>query len=82
MVDQISENPAPEMRHRFLSDISHAARTVDIVTIDGSAEHSGMIVSATLSVSTDPPPKKIDGNGYAYNIRIQPHRKSSKTAFF
>jgi len=68
------------MRHRFLSDISYAARTVDIVTIDGSAERSGMIVSAMLSVSTDPPPKKIDVNGYVYNIRVQPHRKSSKIA--
>ena len=44
-----------DIRQRFLSGMSHAACTVNIVTTDGPAGRSGVTVSAMSSVSADTP---------------------------
>ena len=44
-----------DIRQRFLSGMSHAACTVNIVTTDGRAGRSGVTVSAMSSVSADTP---------------------------
>jgi flavin reductase (DIM6/NTAB) family NADH-FMN oxidoreductase RutF/DNA-binding transcriptional LysR family regulator len=43
------------LRGRFLSGMSHAACTVNVVTTDGSAGRHGVTVSAMVSVSADTP---------------------------
>jgi flavin reductase (DIM6/NTAB) family NADH-FMN oxidoreductase RutF/DNA-binding transcriptional LysR family regulator len=43
----------PELRAKFLSGMSHAACTVNVVTTDGSAGRVGVTVSAMSSVSAD-----------------------------
>jgi flavin reductase (DIM6/NTAB) family NADH-FMN oxidoreductase RutF/DNA-binding transcriptional LysR family regulator len=43
------------MRERFLSGMSHAACTVNVVTTDGIAGRHGVTVSAMVSVSADLP---------------------------
>ena len=43
----------PELRAQFLSGMSHAACTVNVVTTDGSAGRVGVTVSAMSSVSAD-----------------------------
>lgn len=55
VVDEYSQESKPEMRQRFLSGMSHAACTVNIVTTDGPAGRSGVTVSAMSSVSADTP---------------------------
>ena len=56
MVDlAMPESPESEMRQKFLSGMSHAACTVNIVTTDGPAGRSGVTVSAMSSVSADTP---------------------------
>ena len=42
-----------ELRQRFLSGMSHAACTVNVVTTDGPAGRAGVTVSAMSSVSAD-----------------------------
>ena len=49
------ERLAPELRQRFLSGMSHAACTVNVVTTDGPAGRAGVTVSAMSSVSADTP---------------------------
>jgi flavin reductase (DIM6/NTAB) family NADH-FMN oxidoreductase RutF len=43
------------LRQRFLSGMSHAACTVNVVTTDGAAGRHGVTVSAMVSVSADGP---------------------------
>lgn len=43
------------LRDRFLSGMSHAASTVNVVTTDGIAGRHGVTVSAMVSVSADTP---------------------------
>jgi flavin reductase (DIM6/NTAB) family NADH-FMN oxidoreductase RutF/DNA-binding transcriptional LysR family regulator len=43
----------PALRQRFLSGMSHAACTVNVVTTDGAAGRHGITVSAMVSVSAD-----------------------------
>jgi flavin reductase (DIM6/NTAB) family NADH-FMN oxidoreductase RutF/DNA-binding transcriptional LysR family regulator len=43
----------PALRQRFLSGMSHAACTVNVVTTDGVAGRHGITVSAMVSVSAD-----------------------------
>jgi flavin reductase (DIM6/NTAB) family NADH-FMN oxidoreductase RutF/DNA-binding transcriptional LysR family regulator len=43
----------PALRQRFLSAMSHAACTVNVVTTDGLAGRHGVTVSAMVSVSAD-----------------------------
>lgn len=45
----------PELRRRFLSGMSQAACTVNVVTTDGPAGRAGVTVSAMSSVSADTP---------------------------
>jgi flavin reductase (DIM6/NTAB) family NADH-FMN oxidoreductase RutF len=45
----------PALRQRFLSGMSHAACTVNVVTTDGIAGRHGVTVSAMVSVSADTP---------------------------
>ena len=45
----------PDLRARFLTGMSHAAATVNVVTTDGSAGRAGVTVSAMSSVSADTP---------------------------
>lgn len=45
----------PALRQRFLSAMSHAACTVNVVTTDGVAGRHGITVSAMVSVSADTP---------------------------
>jgi len=45
----------PALRQRFLSGMSHAACTVNVVTTDGAAGRHGVTVSAMVSVSADTP---------------------------
>jgi flavin reductase (DIM6/NTAB) family NADH-FMN oxidoreductase RutF len=45
----------PALRQRFLSAMSHAACTVNVVTTDGAAGRHGVTVSAMVSVSADTP---------------------------
>jgi flavin reductase (DIM6/NTAB) family NADH-FMN oxidoreductase RutF len=45
----------PALRQRFLSGMSHAACTVNVVTTDGVAGRHGVTVSAMVSVSADTP---------------------------
>ena len=45
----------PELRQRFLSGMSHAACTVNVVTTDGPGGRHGVTVSAMVSVSADTP---------------------------
>ena len=49
------ERARPELRQRFLSGMSHAACTVNVVTTDGPAGRAGVTVSAMSSVSADTP---------------------------
>ena len=42
-----------DLRHRFVSGMSHAACTVNVVTTDGTAGRFGVTVSAMSSVSAD-----------------------------
>ncbi len=46
---------ATQLRRRFLSGMSHAAATVNVVTTDGPAGRFGLTVSAMSSVSADGP---------------------------
>ncbi len=46
---------ALERRRRFLSGMSHASSTVNVVTTDGAAGRFGLTVSAMASVSADGP---------------------------
>lgn len=50
-----TERIEPELRQRFLSGMSHAACTVNVVTTDGAAGRAGVTVSAMSSVSADTP---------------------------
>jgi flavin reductase (DIM6/NTAB) family NADH-FMN oxidoreductase RutF len=43
----------PDLRQRFVTGMSHAACTVNVVTTDGSAGRFGVTVSAMSSVSAD-----------------------------
>jgi flavin reductase (DIM6/NTAB) family NADH-FMN oxidoreductase RutF len=45
----------PALRQRFLSGMSHAACTVNVVTTDGPSGRHGVTVSAMVSVSADTP---------------------------
>ena len=45
----------PDLRMQFISGMSHAASTVNVVTTDGSAGKFGVTVSAMSSVSADTP---------------------------
>jgi flavin reductase (DIM6/NTAB) family NADH-FMN oxidoreductase RutF len=45
----------PALRQRFLSGMSHAACTVNVVTTDGVAGRHGITISAMVSVSADTP---------------------------
>src|ERR1700743_774646 len=45
----------PALRQRFLSGMSHAACTVNVVTTDGTAGRHGVTVSAMVSVAADTP---------------------------
>jgi flavin reductase (DIM6/NTAB) family NADH-FMN oxidoreductase RutF len=45
----------PALRQRFLTGMSHAASTVNVVTTDGVAGRHGVTVSAMVSVSADTP---------------------------
>ena len=45
--------PDPDLRARFLTGMSHAAATVNVVTTDGPAGRIGVTVSAMSSVSAD-----------------------------
>lgn len=45
--------PDPELKQKFLTGMSHAAATVNIVTTDGPAGRFGVTVSAMSSVSAD-----------------------------
>lgn len=47
--------PQPSLRDRFITGMSHAAATVNIVTTDGMAGRAGVTVSAMSSVSADTP---------------------------
>ena len=47
--------PDPDLRARFLTGMSHAAATVNVVTTDGPAGRMGVTVSAMSSVSADTP---------------------------
>jgi flavin reductase (DIM6/NTAB) family NADH-FMN oxidoreductase RutF len=49
------EIDAATLRQRFLSGMSHAACTVNVVTTDGAAGRHGVTVSAMVSVSADGP---------------------------
>jgi flavin reductase (DIM6/NTAB) family NADH-FMN oxidoreductase RutF/DNA-binding transcriptional LysR family regulator len=51
----MDESADPVLRQRFLSGMSHAACTVNVVTTNGSAGRHGVTVSAMVSVSADTP---------------------------
>jgi len=50
-----SDESTSALRQRFLSGMSHAACTVNVVTTDGVAGRHGVTVSAMVSVSADGP---------------------------
>src|SRR5277367_7027258 len=50
-----SDESTSALRQRFLSGMSHAACTVNVVTTDGVAGRHGVTVSAMVSVSADTP---------------------------
>jgi flavin reductase (DIM6/NTAB) family NADH-FMN oxidoreductase RutF len=50
-----TEDSGSALRQRFLSGMSHAACTVNVVTTDGAAGRHGVTVSAMVSVSADGP---------------------------
>src|SRR5277367_3673411 len=50
-----TEEGGSALRQRFLSGMSHAACTVNVVTTDGVAGRHGVTVSAMVSVSADGP---------------------------
>ena len=49
------DGAVPTLRERFITGMSHAAATVNIVTTDGAAGRAGVTVSAMSSVSADTP---------------------------
>ena len=49
------ESDERALRRLFLSGMSHAACTVNVVTTDGAAGRHGVTVSAMVSVSADTP---------------------------
>lgn len=51
----MGDGPALDLRAQFLSGMSHAASTVNVVTTDGPAGRFGVTVSAMSSVSADTP---------------------------